>query len=54
MTTASITVQRVTCYLPPWLIAELDAEVGYAGVSRTDVIRRWLERVVNSKNKKSS
>ena len=54
MGTSSVTVERVVCYLPPWLKSAIDQEIGYDGISRSDVIRKWLQRVFEWNKKKAS
>lgn len=52
-TSIAVTFRRMTCYAPLWLADMIDAEwqSGQNGITRSDVMRRWLERVALSKRK---
>ncbi len=43
-TSVAITVIRVVTYVPPWVAGAINGDIGINGISRSDVMRRALER----------
>lgn len=47
----TIVYKRISCLAPEWLVNSIDAYKGLDGRTRTDVMRRWLERIARHKQK---